>query len=243
MVDHTQVIGTCFSCHDGNTAEGKNPTHITSGDNCDDCHTTNAWIPANFDHVNITDNCISCHNGTDATGKHPTHILSTDVCEDCHSTITWAPVTTVDHAQVLGSCSSCHDGNTATGKDSGHFVTNRECNECHSTNAWIPHLYQHTGLTYEPLDHRDNLDCTDCHTNNSDIVIWPMPAYQPDCAGCHNSDFRSGPHRKHENPDVRYTASELRNCSGACHVYTDSSMTTIRDNRPGPEHRINDGGF
>jgi predicted CXXCH cytochrome family protein len=87
MVDHTQVLGTCFSCHDGNTATGKHPTHITSGDNCDDCHSTVGWIPANFDHVNITGNCISCHNGADATGKHPTHINTTDICEDCHNNV------------------------------------------------------------------------------------------------------------------------------------------------------------
>jgi hypothetical protein len=215
MVDHTQVLGTCVSCHDGNTATGKHPTHITSGDNCDDCHTTVAWIPANFDHVNITDNCISCHNGTDATGKHPTHISTTDVCEDCHSTTTWAPALVVDHTQVLGSCSSCHDGNTATGKNNGHFVTTQECNVCHMTDAWIPHIYQHLGLTYEPLDHSGNFDCTRCHQGNSETVNWPSPQYQPDCAGCHFADYRPGVdrHRGIEND---------RNCADSgCHSITE----------------------
>ncbi len=32
--------------------------------------------------------------------------------------------------------------------------------------------------------------------------------------------------------------SELRNCSGACHIYTDSTLTTIKERRSGPEHRI-----
>jgi hypothetical protein len=170
-------------------------------------------------------------------------VSTTDVCEDCHSTTIWTPVTIVDHTQVLGSCSSCHDGNTATGKDNGHFVTNQECNVCHMTDAWLPHIYQHLGLAFEPLDHRDNLACTECHQGNSETVNWPMPSYQPDCAGCHDSDFESGPHKKYENPTVNYTASELRDCSGACHMYTDSSMTTIEKNRPGPEHRISDGSF
>ena len=40
-----------------------------------------------------------------------------------------------------------------------------------------------------------------------------------------------------------YTVSELRDCTGSCHVYTDSSMTTIKENRPGPEHRISAGDF
>ena len=43
--------------------------------------------------------------------------------------------------------------------------------------------------------------------------------------------------------DVRYTVGELRDCTGACHVYTDSTMTTIKENRPGPEHRISAGEF
>jgi predicted CXXCH cytochrome family protein len=94
----------------------RRPANITSGDNCDDCHSTVGWIPANFDHVNITGNCISCHNGADATGKHPTHINTTDICEDCHNNVVWTPADMVDHTQVLGTCFSCHDGNTATGK-------------------------------------------------------------------------------------------------------------------------------
>jgi hypothetical protein len=170
-------------------------------------------------------------------------VLTTNICEDCHSPATWSPVVTVDHNQVIGSCSSCHDGNAATGKNQGHFITARDCEVCHDPGAWIPHIYRHTGLAYEPLDHRGNLACTECHQNNSDPVIWPSPGFQPDCAGCHANDFRSGPHKKYENPDVTYTVSELRDCTGACHVYTDSSMTTIKDNRPGPEHRINNGDF
>jgi hypothetical protein len=242
-VDHTQVLGTCVSCHNGTDATGKNPGHISSGDNCDDCHTTNAWVPANFDHVNIVDNCFNCHNGTDATGKNPTHPQTTNTCEACHSTTAWSPVITVDHTQVLGSCSTCHNGTIATGKNVGHFTTQQECDVCHTTTAWLPHIYMHAGLPYEPLDHRGNLACTECHQANSEVVQWPAPAYQPDCAGCHANDFRTGPHKKHENPDRSYTVSELRDCTGSCHVYTDSSMTTIKENRPGPEHRISAGEF
>lgn len=242
-VDHTQVVGTCASCHNGTIATGKHPTHIASGNNCDDCHTTNAWVPATFDHAGITAGCFACHNGTDATGKDPNHINTTNICEDCHSPITWTPAIRVDHTQVLGSCSSCHNGTDATGKDPGHFITNQECDTCHDNLAWIPHIYMHAGLSYEPLDHRGNLDCTDCHQANSEAVQWPTAAYQPDCAGCHANDFKPDPHKKYENPDMRYTVGELRNCSGACHVYTDASMTTIKDSRPGPEHRISDGEF
>jgi len=44
-VDHTAVIGTCISCHNGQTATGKPPTHIPTSSDCEACHRTRAWVP------------------------------------------------------------------------------------------------------------------------------------------------------------------------------------------------------
>src|SRR5579871_6176839 len=44
-MDHLAARGTCFSCHNGVKAEGKNVGHEPSDNNCDACHTTNAFIP------------------------------------------------------------------------------------------------------------------------------------------------------------------------------------------------------
>jgi hypothetical protein len=232
----------CSSCHNGTIAAGKDVDHIASGNTCDDCHTTNAWLPAVFDHAGVAPGtCSSCHNGVTATGKDAQHIQTTAQCDDCHTTNAWIPAN-FDHDGVTGNCSSCHNGSTATGKTPGHFTTGRDCSYCHDANLWIPIAFRHASPGY-PGDHRQQLACTACHGGNSEVVTWSSAAYQPDCAGCHAGDFKSGPHKKYENPDVRYTVGELRNCSGACHVYTDSSLTTIKDSRPGPEHRVNDGGF
>jgi hypothetical protein len=92
-----------------------------------------------------------------------------------------------------------------------------------------------------PGDHRVSLTCTNCHTINTDAATWRSPQYKPDCAGCHSNDYEPGEHTKYGN--VRYTVSELRNCSGACHTYTDSTLTTISRSRPGPEHRLTSNGF
>jgi hypothetical protein len=215
--DHFGVVGDCASCHDGTTADGKPTTHITSGETCEDCHTTNAWLPANFNHDMITGTCVSCHNGVEADGKSVDHVLTTDICEDCHTVTAFAPAI-VDHAQVLGSCSNCHDGTTATGKDTGHFTTTYECDHCHTRDFWAPLTLDHVSATY-PGDHRGNLDCTDCHSSNAEDVPWPFPAYAPDCAGCHASDYRLDPHRN-------ATVSELRDCAGSCH-------------QSRPEHSVN----
>jgi hypothetical protein len=45
-VDHASVFGTCFSCHNGVTAQGKDPGHIASVNDCELCHITAAWVPA-----------------------------------------------------------------------------------------------------------------------------------------------------------------------------------------------------
>jgi hypothetical protein len=45
-MDHNAVIGTCASCHNGQTATGKPPNHIPTSGPCEVCHSTRAWSPA-----------------------------------------------------------------------------------------------------------------------------------------------------------------------------------------------------
>jgi hypothetical protein len=194
-----------------------------------------------FDHTAVTGTCSSCHNGTNATGKSPTHIQSSNTCDACHSTATWSPVTTVDHDAVMGSCSSCHNGTAATGKPSNHFVTTQQCDACHNTTDWTFSDYEHTSGNF-PGNHGPGVQCIDCHTGNSQTATWTYTVYKPDCAGCHAGDFKASAHKKYENPDTFYNVSELRDCSGTCHQYTNSSMTTIKEFRSG-EHHPSHSGF
>ena len=74
----------------------------------------------------------------------------------------------------------------------------------------------HAGLLYEPLDHRGNFACTRCHLANSEIVQWPTPAYQPDCAGCHFNDYRAG-------VDKHNGINADRNCGNSgCHSISEN---------------------
>jgi hypothetical protein len=209
-------------------------------DTCDDCHVTNTWLDVRFDHAGVTGTCTSCHNGTIATGKHATHIQTSAQCDECHTVVAWVPAD-FNHDFVTGSCSSCHNGSVALGKPGNHFVTSLECDECHNINNWVGINFLHSSATF-PGDHNAGVDCLDCHTSNSQTATWTSPAYQPDCAGCHANDFEADDHKKYENPDTRYSVSELRDCSGACHLYTDSSLTTIKERR-NSEHRSSDGDF
>ena len=218
-VDHADVIGTCFACHNGTVATGKSANHLPSGNTCDDCHTTTAWTPAVFDHANVSPGtCSSCHNGVTATGKHTQHIQTSAQCDDCHTTRAWLPAS-FNHDLVTGSCSTCHNGVQATGKPGNHFGTSLQCDTCHQTTNWTTLIFRHSSPTY-PGDHSGNPPCTACHQTNSQVVTWTAPGYQPDCAGCHANDYAPG---EHENRSV----SENRNCAGTCH-------------KSSPEHSVRD---
>ncbi len=140
--DHANVdITTCYRCHDGVTATGKNATHINSSNSCESCHfSTLVWSPVQrVDHEEVRGTCFSCHDGVVAGGKNPTHIAASNVCETCHTnTISWAPVSLVDHDQVIGECFDCHNAVIATGKHDGHIAASNNCEACHTTTAFSP---------------------------------------------------------------------------------------------------------
>jgi hypothetical protein len=126
-----------------------------------------------------------------------------------------------------GTCASCHNGIAARGKSANHFVTSLQCDACHTTTAWLPVIrYRHTSGNY-PGDHAAGVGCLSCHTGNSQVVPWRFATYAPACAGCHADDYKPDKHKKVSKPQILYTVSELRNCAGACHQYTDPSLTTI----------------
>ncbi|OPZ07979.1 MAG: hypothetical protein BWZ07_03232 [Alphaproteobacteria bacterium ADurb.BinA280] len=166
---------------------------------------------------------------------------TTASCDACHRTTAWTPAT-FSHSNVApGTCATCHNGSSATGKPGGHFVTTRSCDDCHRTTSWTPTLtYSHISIGYRA--HRAGVDCNDCHRNNSEVISWQFPAYRPNCAGCHANEFETDKHKKVNSPRIYYTVSELQDCTGSCHIYTDSTFTQIQEARSN-EHRPTDGGF
>ncbi|MFQ5478084.1 MAG: cytochrome C, partial [Candidatus Binatia bacterium] len=239
--DHQGVSGNCSSCHNGSVATGKNAAHIQSSASCSDCHSVSAWKPVQrVDHTAVLGSCSGCHNGSVASGKSANHISSGNACDDCHNTTSWTGAV-FDHQGVSGNCSSCHNGSVATGKSGGHFSTSLQCDQCHGSTSWTPIDFRHSSGDY-PGDHRSSVGCRDCHTTNSQVMVWRNSAYKPDCAGCHANDYKQNEHKKVKSPRVLYSVSELRDCAGACHEYTDSSMTAISKRRSG-KHQTSKGGF
>ncbi|MEZ4987694.1 MAG: hypothetical protein R2795_22140 [Saprospiraceae bacterium] len=50
--NYTHFDGLCAGCHQSDYDNTTNPDHETAQfrTTCNDCHTEDAWVPANFDH-------------------------------------------------------------------------------------------------------------------------------------------------------------------------------------------------
>ena len=216
--------------------------HIPTKQACNACHNTTTFSGARFNHLGIAPgSCATCHNGSTSKGKPSGHIATTAACDSCHKTTAWLPASFSHSSVAPGTCSTCHNGSTATGKPSSHFVTSRACDACHTTTAWTPpKAYTHVSPFYKA--HNSGVTCASCHTSNSEVIPWRFSAYKPDCAGCHASTFKPDAHKKVDSPRILYTVTELKNCSGSCHEYTNNTFTTIKQTRTG-EHRSTGGDF
>jgi hypothetical protein len=139
-IDHTGFsAGSCATCHDGVTAEGKGAQHPKTTAVCGACHGTLVWTPVvRVDHAEVLGSCASCHDGRKATGKPANHIASGADCDRCHTTSAWKPAT-FDHSGVLaGTCATCHNGLTAVGLPPRHVLTTASCDTCHYVLGWSP---------------------------------------------------------------------------------------------------------
>jgi hypothetical protein len=141
-MDHSDVVpGTCMTCHDGVQATGKPADHIATTASCDACHSTIAWLPAQFDHANVAPGtCSQCHNGVSAVGKPAGHWLTTLECDACHRTTAWTPVT---HQHVSPEYPGDHAGPPL-------------CTACHTTSS--------DAATWPFPQYRP--DCAGCHAGD-----------------------------------------------------------------------------
>jgi hypothetical protein len=122
-----------------------------------------------------------------------------------------------------------------------HMATTRDCATCHAYPAWDVMTYRHQSASY-PGDHRVTLSCVSCHSSHTEQVVSRSPANAGTCAGCHAKDFKPEAHPKTIKGPL-YTANELHDCSGACHVYSDTTSGGVVKSRPGPYHRVTDAAF
>jgi ribosomal protein L44E len=241
-LNHASVTAPCATCHTGTVALGKPPKHVATNAACDTCHkSTVTFSGARLNHAGITAPCATCHTGTVASGKPQKHIPTTATCDTCHkSTVSFAGAR-INHATLAAPCATCHNGTTAAGRGAKHFVTTAPCETCHRPAAWSFVAYRHSSALYP--NHGASIACTSCHASNAQAVAWKFAAYKPDCAGCHAANFKPQMHPKYLKPTpAYYTVAELRDCTGACHIYADKTLSTVQTRQVNP-HRVNGRGW
>ncbi len=156
--DFALAATDCFSCH-----ANDDPHEGRFGTQCENCHTTNAWKPAQFDHnlaafklegAHASVACTACHINNVFKGT-PTDCFSCHAnddphrgqfgtqCQLCHRPTQWRAVT-FDHnrtafpltgAHLTVPCQSCHINGVYKG-------TPTECAACHREPAFHAGLFR-----------------------------------------------------------------------------------------------------
>jgi hypothetical protein len=233
--DHATVTpGSCIQCHNGSIAEGKPAGHPATTESCEACHSIGgSWFPANFRHLGVAPGtCQTCH-GVTATGKPSGHVSTTESCDACHTTTAWIPASGHGSGVAPGTCKNCHS------YAAGHFVikTAPQCDDCHNDTRWTPlRGYNHMAVQNHSTSVNNN--CENCHKTNTDDATWTSPGYKPNCAGCHQDKWKQDPHKKYG--DVKYSLTELQDCTTSCHIYNDATLTPPpTESRPGRHTILN----
>jgi len=228
--EHPGINSGCEGCHTSrfipdNPNVIKAVSHLPTGQDCDVCHTNDAFIPSVFDHMGIIGNCVSCHDGNNVavgargtTADHPA--TNGKDCGVCHNTVTFSDAT-FDHTGRVDNCTECH-GDGATGavtkKNIGHVTTTEDCSVCHVPGTFTTAVFNHTGIV-------DN--CASCH-NGSDATgkdAKTNPAHIPtteDCSVCHIPTVFA---------DARFDHQGIVDNCASCH-----DGVTARGKSPPPNH-------
>ncbi len=189
---------TCYGCHQ------KDDIHKASlGQNCDGCHTTQAWKPSTFDHK-LSSFILS--------GAH-----ANVLCEKCHINNVFSG--------TPSNCYACHqkDDNHA-----GRFGQN--CNACHTTQAWRPATFNHNLSFFKLVGAHASVACAKCHVNNifkgtqSACIACHQQddihqgSLGQDCSSCHTPQTWSGASFDHNLAAFPLTGAHTNVACAKCHA-------------------------
>lgn len=227
----------CADCHLDEYSSVSDPDHVAMNfsQTCDNCHSSNAWLPANFSHKGISSACVDCHLSEYNATTDPNHALEgyAQTCQDCHSTKAWLPAN-FDHSGITSGCVDCHLDDFNQTSDPDHIAEgySTECQDCHnSTDTWDGAVFDHNGITN---------GCVDCHldeynqTTDPDHDAAGFPVLCQVCHGTrqwqganfdHNFPIDSGDHKNFDCIDCHTMPSNYGAFSCThCHDHRQSKM-------------------
>ncbi|MEM7656496.1 MAG: cytochrome c3 family protein, partial [Bacteroidota bacterium] len=163
-----EIGSECVDCHQ-NIHEGYISQRFYPEEDCQSCHSNEAWYAIAFDHT---------QTDWPLTGQH----LEVD-CRECHWTGEGVSYTQL--FQGLGTdCVSCHEN-----IHGDQFATNgvTDCQSCHITESWFPELFDHNQTDF-PLDGRHaEVACHACHLpeegNGTTPLTYQIETFE--CIDCH----------------------------------------------------------
>jgi hypothetical protein len=157
----------CISCHQADFDSATDPAHEAEsfGNDCEVCHTVEAWTPSSFDHDTQTLFILD--------GQHLTL-----TCVDCHADGQY--VTTPE------TCFGCHEADYNDPDDPDHVADNfpTDCTICHNTSDWEDADYDHATTDFPLTGAHMSLNCADCHSDG--YVGTPT-----ECFACHEEDYNN----------------------------------------------------
>ncbi len=235
----------CADCHIDEYNSVSDPDHVGMNFSlsCDQCHSTNAWLPANFSHQGIHDGCVDCHLAEYNATTDPNHITQgyAQTCEDCHSTNTWIPAN-FDHAGITSGCVDCHlsDYNQTSDPDHAAAGYSTQCEDCHDTDTWDGAGFNHAGITN---------GCDVCHIDDYNQTSDPNHAaagFPTQCEACHNTNqwhgatfdhnfvIDRGAHKNLSCTDCHLNSGNYSIFSCIhCHDHRKSKMDDVHDDEAG----------
>ena len=188
------VFSNCYQCHSADFTGATNPNHVAGNfsQNCQTCHSTNAWQPATFDH---------------STTKFPlTGVHTTTPCQSCH--------TNGNYQLVFSNCYQCHSADFTGATNPNHVAGNfsQNCQTCHSTTAWQPATFDHTTTKFPLTGAHTTTPCQSCHTNGNYQLSYTG------CYSCHTVDYNGTTNPNHASaafPTTCETCHTTTNWTGA----------------------------
>jgi hypothetical protein len=157
----------CYSCHQNTYQQTNAPNHVASGfpTQCEQCHTINTWLGANFDHLKFT--------GFALTGMH-----ATLDCTACHAG--------GKYKGTPATCVGCHLPDFQKASNPNHLALGlpQTCQQCHTTAAWQPASFNHDAVGFPLTGGHAKLQCDQCHTGGNFNLTTTA------CVSCHLKDYQ-----------------------------------------------------
>ena len=150
-----------------------NPNHSSLGisTDCQNCHSTTAFIPAAFANHN---------NYFPLLGAH-----ATTACQNCHKG---------NYNNIPNQCVGCHLDSYNNSLNPKHQPAgiSTACQTCHNSTAWIPSLFTHTTTGFALTGAHTTIQCSSCH-------IGTTSGLNSLCISCHLANYNSAPNHVSQN--------------------------------------------